>query len=180
MKVTRRILVVGGCALILALGHASAADPAIQQRSGNSTPTAGRPSDQKQAPTANQSKNRKEASAGHEHSQSGQAVNKAHVRNQTKLPMPSRPKQARNIRGHSHSQPALHAAQPTFNQARTDMGKIVKAHTPASRPSTGLGIGGQQFRHVRNPAAVPTALGASARARGNTQVINGSEVHRRY
>lgn len=180
MKATRRILAIGVCALILGLGRASAADPATQQNSGNSTTAAGRSIEKKQAPTANQSKNRKEASTGREHSQSGQAVNKAHVRNQTKLPMPSRPKQARNIRGHSHSQPALHAAQRTFNQARTDTGKIVKAHGPASRPSTGFGIGGQQFRHGRNPAAVPAALGGSARARGNTQAITGSGIHRRY
>lgn len=180
MKAVGLILVTAGFVLSLGPAHASAGNPALQQSSGSSTRVSGRASNQGQAPTANQGKGPMEASTSHQHGESSHALNKPRVRSQARLPMPRRPKPARNIRGPSRSQDALHLEQPTLNKRRVIAGRIANPHTPAVRASTGSAIGGQQFRHGRNLTMISAGLGGSANAKRNTRAINGSEIHHRH
>jgi hypothetical protein len=178
MKAAGLILVTTGCVLGLGPAHASAANHALRQGSRSSTTVSGRASNQRQAPTANQGKDHLEASASHQHGESGHSLNKPQVRSQSRLPMPRRPKPPRNIRGLSRSQDGLQLEQPTLNKPRALAGRIASPHGGAIRPSTGSAIGGPQSRHGRNLALIPAGLGGPTRR--NTQTVNGSEVHRRH
>ena len=180
MKAAGLILVTAGCVLSLGLAHASAANPALQQSVGSSSTGNSRASNQGQAPTANQVKDQMEGGGSHEHGEVGHAFNKPRVRSHARLLMPRRTKPARNARGLSRSHDATHLEQATLTKPRVIAGRIANPHTPAVRASTGSAIGGQQFRHGRNLAAIPAGLGGSANARRNTQAINGSEIHRRH
>jgi hypothetical protein len=181
MKAARPILVIAGSALILCVAHASSANPRSQRRWGNSTSTtSARPNDEEQARTARQTKDQKSASVSREHVESAHALNKTRTRTQAKLTMPNRPKQVRSTRGVSRSDDALHVQQPTSTGTRVVTGRIATAHAPLIRPSTGSAIGGQQFRHGRNLAAVPAALGGSANSKKSTAAINGSEIHSKH
>jgi hypothetical protein len=181
MKAARPILVIAGSALILCVAHASFADPRSQRRLGNSTSkTSARSNDEGQARTARQTKDQKSASVSREHVESAHVPNKTGNRTQAKLTMPSRPKQVRSIRGLARSDHALHAQQPTLTGTRVVTGRIATAHASVIWPSTGSAIGGQQFRHSRNLAAVPAALGGSANSKKNTAAISGSEIHSKH
>jgi len=180
MKAARLILVIAGSALILCLAHTCFANPRSQRSSGDSTSTAGsRSNDAKQALTAHQTKDQKLASVSRGHVESAQVLHKTRSRTQAKLTMPSRPKQVRRIRGLSRSADALAVQQPS-TRTRVFTGRTADAQASAIRPSTGSAIGGQQFRHGRNLAAVPAALGGSANSRKNTPAINGSEIHGKH
>ena len=178
MKAAALIIVTAVC--VLSLAYASAANPALQQNAGSSSAGNSRASNQGQAPTASQGKDQMDGSGSHEHGEVGHALNKPRVQSHARLPMPRRTKPARNTRGLSRSQDATHLEQPTFTKSRVIAGKIANPHTPAVRASPGSAIGGQQFQHGRNLAAIPARLGGSATARRNTQAINGSEIHRRH
>lgn len=180
MKAAGLILVIAGCVLSLGLAHASAANSALQQSSGSSTTVSGRASNQEQAPTANQGKDQMETSASHQHGESGHSRNKPRVRSHARLPMPRRTKPSRNPRSLSRTQDATHLEHATSTKPGVIAGRIANPHTPAVRPSTGSAIGGQQFRHGRNLAAIPAGLGGSANVKRNTQAINGSELHQRH
>lgn len=180
MKAAGLILVTVACVLSLGLAHSSAALPPLQQSAGNSTTVSGRASNQGQVPTAMQRKEQMEGSGSHQHGEGGHAINKSHVRSQARLPMPRRRKPARNTRGLSRSQDATHAERPTLNKPRVIAGKIGDPHTPAVRVSTGSAIGGQQFQHGRNLAAITARLGGSANTRRSAQSINGSEIHLKH
>lgn len=178
MKAAALILVTAS--YVLSLGdHASAANPALQQNAGSSSTGNSRVSNQGQAPTANQGKDQMDGSGSHEHGEVGHALNKARVQSHARLPMPGRRSPARNTRGLSRSQNATHLQRPT-SKPSVIPGRIGNPHTPAVRASTGSAIGGRQFQHGRNLAAIPARLGGSANARRNTQAINGSEIHRRH
>lgn len=180
MKAAGLILVTVACVLSLGLAHSSAAVPPLQQSAGNSTTVSGRASNQEQVPTAMQGKEQMEGSGLHQHGEGGHALNKSRVRSQARLPMPRRRKPARNTRGLSRSQDATHPQRPTLNKPGVIVGKIANLHTPAVRASTGSEIGGQQFEHGRNLAAIPARLGGLANTRRNAQSINGSEIRRRH
>ena len=185
MKAHCRTVVMAGCVLIAGIACAAKANPRLRPSSENSTTTvSARSSNEKQAAVASQSKSRKEANTTNARRESGPVLNKSQVRKQAKLPMPTRPKQARNIRGNSQSQHAGHTEQSTLKKPGAVTGKTAKAQGPApaaaSRRSNGSAIGGQQSRYGRNLATAPATLGESATARRSAQGINGSEVHRRY
>ena len=178
MKAAALILVKVACVLSLGLAHASAAMPPLQQSAGNSTPVSGRASNQEQAPAAMQGKEHIEGSGSHQHEGGSHALNKSRVQSQARLPMPRR--RSPNSRGLSRSQDATHIEQPILNKPHVTAGRIANLHTSAVRASTGSAIGGRQFQHGRNLAAIPARLGGSAGAKRNTQAINGSEIHRRH
>ena len=180
MKAAGLIRVTAGCVLSLGLTHASAANPALQPNVGSSSTGNSRVSNQGQAPTANQGKDQMDGSGSHEHGEVGHALNKPRVRSHARLPMPRRTKPSLNTRSLSRSQDATHLEHSTSTKPRVIAGRIVNSNTPAVRASTGSAIGGQQFRHGRNLAAIPAGLGGSAKARGNTPAIKGSEIHPRH
>ena len=180
MRAAGLILLSAHCMLSLALAHASAGNPTLQQSSGSSTTVSGRASNQGQAPTFNQGKDQMEVRGSLERREVSHALNKSRVRSHARLPMPRRTKPARNTRGLSGSQHATHVEHATLTKPRVIAGRIAYPHTPAVRASIGSAIGGQQFQHGRDLAAIRARLGGWASARRNTQVINGSEIHRRH
>lgn len=179
MKAAGLILVTTACVLSLGLAHASATIPPLKQSASNSTTVSGRASNQGQAPTAMQGKEHIVGSGSHQHEEGSHALNKSRVRSRARLPLQHGAKPARNARGVSRSQDATHLQRPT-SKPSVRPGRIVNPHTPAIRASTGSAIGGQQFQHGRNLAAIPARLGGLASAGRNTQAINGSEIHRRH
>ncbi len=180
MKIQGLILLIASLVLNNGLAYAFSANSVLQQNSEDSSaPSSARSNDVMHA-TPGQFSNREEATVAGQSAAGRKLSNKGHVRSPARLPMPSRPKPTRNIRSLSRSQDASHLERPTLSKARVVTGRIASAHAPAIGKPAGSAIGGQQFRHGRNLAAVPAALGGSANARRNTPTINGSEIHPRH
>lgn len=103
-----------------------------------------------------------------------------HVSRKVQLPTPARSKPASHPKPLQRDHERSRFANDRVHQSTASKpAAVAKTHTFLMRPVTGSAVDGRQFRLGRNTAAA-AAIGGSANARKDTQVLNGTGATRRH